>query len=126
MSHKIKSSGILMNNQTFPIFAHIELLNVDPDNSRNVTVLVLNWGAGEGGTSQTNPVGTLLNFSGTIPPNTQTRLNAIVPSGIHYEIRVTFKDDDFSVNAFGTAAAGAGWLEGYTVLNRDFFEIELC
>ncbi|KEK21631.1 hypothetical protein [Bacillus gaemokensis] len=125
MSYKIKSSGALMNNQTFSIFAHIELLNVDPDNSRNVTVLVLDWGAGAGGTSQTNPVATLLNFSGTIPPNTQTRLNAVVPAGHHYEVRITYKGDDFSVNTFGTRAAGAGWLEGYTVRNHEFFKIDL-
>ncbi|MFF2290467.1 hypothetical protein [Peribacillus butanolivorans] len=123
--HKIKSSGILMNNQTILIFSHIELLNVDPDDSRDVTVLVLDWGVGAGPSSQTNPVGTFLNFSGTIPPNTQQRLNAEIPADHHYEVRVTFKGDDFSVNIFGTESAGVGWLEGYTVLNDQFFNIEL-
>lgn len=118
----MKSSGILHNNENFPIFSHIELLNPDTNNSLEVTVLVLNWGVGAGGSSQTNPVGTFLNFTGIIPPNTQQRLNAVIPPGNHYEVRVTSKGKDFSINIFGTPSAGAGWLEGYTVLDEQFFK----
>lgn len=127
MGDKIKSSGIL-ENINGNILAHIQLLNVDPDDSRDVTLLVLDWG--DSATLQTNPVGTFLSFSGTVPPNTRRSFAAEVLERRHYEVRVTYDGDDFSINTFATKIGFAPpsvreWLEGHTVLNNEFFKIEL-
>ena len=130
MRNKIKSSGILFNKNGVSILPHIQLLNVDPNDSRDVTLHVIDWG--NAATLQTNPVGTLLNFSGTIPPNTRRSFVTEVLGGHHYEIRVTYDGDDFSINTFALPFVFGppdpsllGWLEGFTVLNNEFFKIEL-
>lgn len=122
MGEKIKSTGALNNISASPLLGHIELLNVDPDDSREVTLIVLDWGPG---LIQTGPVATLLSFDGTIPPNTRRAFNFTVALGSHYEVRISYEGDDFSINTFGTTVGGTAWLEGYTVLNDEFFKIEL-
>ncbi|WP_027407708.1 hypothetical protein [Anoxybacteroides tepidamans] len=126
MSDKVKSSGVMLNNTTGSITVHVQLLNLDDDAARNVTVRVLDWGTGAPPSSRTNPVATLLNFSGTIPENTRQSLSATVPAGTYYEVRVNLPDEDLSVNIYAatTTAAGAGWLEGHTVRNNEFFKID--
>lgn len=120
MGEKIKSTGALNNITDFPLRAHIELLNVDPDDSRDVRLDVLDWGTGF---VQTGPVATILTFTGTIPPNTRSAFNATIPPSVHYEIRISYEGDDFSINTFGEV--DGVWIEGHTVLNDQFFKIEL-
>lgn len=122
MGEKIKSSGALNNISGATLLGHIELLNVDPDDSRDVSLLVLDWGSA---LIQTGPVAALLTFTGTIPPNTRRSFTFNVPIGSNYEVRISYEGDDFSINTFASAVGGTAWLEGYTVLNDEFFKIEL-
>jgi hypothetical protein len=122
MGEKIKSSGALTNISGATLLGHIELLNVDPDDHRHVTLIVLDWGTTP---IQSGPVAALLNFVGTIPPNTRRGFNFNVPVGVNYEVRISYEGDDFSINTFATTVGGTAWLEGYTVRNDEFFKIEL-
>lgn|GEM_PF-3986932 len=128
MSQTRLSTGILQNNEAFPIAVHVDVANVDPDNNRTIRVEGINWGTGVG---PIGPVGFFLApTTVTLLPNTRQEFIFTVPStdpNTHYEVRVTYEFDDVLVTTKATNAvtANTGWLEGHTVLKHDFTQVDL-
>ncbi|MBP1967885.1 hypothetical protein [Paenibacillus aceris] len=126
MSHITRSTGILQNSLDVEINAHIEVVNLD-DESHRVRVKVFDWGlAGAAGVPVQGPIATLLNFNDKLSPSTRIALNADILAGHHYEVRVTHsKNESVMINVFGREGdAGNPFIEGNTVLDSEFVELE--
>jgi hypothetical protein len=114
---RILTTGVLnrhINTQS----AHVELVNLDPNSSRTITVQVYSW----------NGSPTLLNQQTfNIPPNQSWTFNQNVSNNVHYEVRLIVKrDEDVVVNVFGTSPPNEQTnQEGNTVLYSQLSEVEL-
>ncbi|MFD2371564.1 hypothetical protein ACFSO0_16680 [Brevibacillus sp. GCM10020057] len=118
-----RTTGILQNNLNVALTAHIDLVNLNNENVE-VRVQVLNWG---NAVTQTNPVGTLLDVTQTLPGNTRIALNASVPASFHYEVRLFVRrnhgndggsdDSNVLLTTYGRTSIGGGQLVGLSVLD---------
>jgi len=114
---KILTTGVL-NRHIDTQSAHVELVNLDPNSSRTITVQVYSW----------NGSPTLLNQQTfNIPPNQSRTFNQNVANTVHYEVRLIVKrDEDVVVNVFGTSPPNNQTnQEGNTVLYSQLSEVEL-
>lgn len=115
-SQKILTTGVLNRNAN-TTEAHVELVNLDPNSTRTITVQVIGW------------VGTpiiLGQQTFTIPPNQNRSFLVNVTSVVHYEVRLFVRrDEDVVVNVFGTGLNVLANQEGNTVLYSQFIEVDL-
>lgn len=120
---QVLTTGILQNNQAVAINVHVEAVNLNLDEAE-IRVQVLNWGTA---VTQTNPVSTALDITTILPGNTRTAFNAVIPASNHYEVRVTVanNDENVLVNTYARTAAGAGILNGLTVLDSQFQSVKI-
>jgi hypothetical protein len=132
---RVRTTGILQNNQAVALNVHIELVNLNLEEVE-VRVQILNWGAA---VTQTNPVSTVLDITQLVMGNTRIAFNGTIPAGDHYEVRLTVCRDrnedrdrgrdresqNVLINTYGRVAVGGGILNGYTVLNSEFTTVEL-
>lgn len=113
---KILTTGVL-NRNTNTTTAHVELVNLDPDSNRTITVQVIGW------------IGTptiLDQQTFNLPPNQNTSFLVNVSTVVHYEVRlIVNRDEDVVVNVFGTGANVLANQEGNTVLYSQLIEVEL-
>ncbi|MCO0599224.1 hypothetical protein NGI46_17580 [Peribacillus butanolivorans] len=128
----VKSSGIIGNYNLQAIVLDVELVNLDPDDSRKVLVEVFNW-------SDQIPVALLVeSFNGPnnilgdggpieIEPNTvcgfiiRLRDN----QAFAYEIRITFFDTTEDVIASSHGLRNFENVVGQTLRHEDFSVVEL-
>lgn len=121
---EIKTTGLLQNNQSVTLTAHIELVNLST-NAVDFRIQVLNWGTA---VTQTNPVGSLLDVTQSIPSNSRIAFNAAVPTNTHYEVRLTVANNEGGnvlITTYGRTAISGGILEGYTVLDSQFQTVRI-
>ncbi|MGG1680333.1 hypothetical protein ACIFOT_32270 [Neobacillus sp. NRS-1170] len=114
---KILTTGVL-NRHINTQVAHVELVNLDPNSFRKITVQVYSW----------NTTPTLLNqVIFNIPPNQNRVFSQNVANTVHYEVRLIVKrDEDVVVNVFGTSPPNNQTnQEGNTVLYSELTEVEL-
>ncbi|MGG1661054.1 hypothetical protein [Brevibacillus sp. NRS-1366] len=135
----VRTTGILQNNFTTQITAHLELLNLNSNQNNNnnnnnnnqtdVRIQVLNWGTD---VTQTNPVSTILDITQRIAPNTRMSFNAPIPAANHYEVRLTVgcnnnnkNDESVLLNTYARSTVGGGILNGLTVLDSQFQSVTI-
>lgn len=135
MSHKpkiVKSSGIIANGNLQAIIVDVEIVNLDPDDSRKVLVEVFNW-------SGQSPVALpVISFNGPnfiegnggpikIKPNTVCGFIArlSVNNAFAYEVRVSFFDKSDDVVASSWGLRNLENVVGQTVLHENFKTVEL-
>jgi hypothetical protein len=115
-SQKILTTGVLNRNAN-TTEAHVELVNLDPDSNRTITVRVIGW---------SGTPATLGQQTFNIPPNQNRSFLVNVSSVVHYEVRVIVnRDEDVVVNVFGTGANVLANQEGNTVLYSQLIEVDL-
>ncbi|MCU5637726.1 hypothetical protein OCB39_12340 [Bacillus cereus] len=116
------STGVLRRHSA-TLFLTVEAMNVDPDDTRRVTVEMFDWSSG-------SPV--LLPLidpsTQTLPPNRYvTFRSAALPPGVFaYEVRIIRpKDRDVVTNVFGLSAIIFNPQEGNNVLQHDLAKLDL-
>lgn len=119
MSLKILTTGIL-NRHINTQVAHVEIVNLDPDSDRKITVQAYRWDFGFGSTL-------LQEETFNLSPNEFQIFNQDVSNTIHYEVRlIVKKDEDVVVNVFGVSPPNLQTInEGNTVLYSQFTEVDL-
>ncbi|MED2752918.1 hypothetical protein P4278_12670 [Bacillus thuringiensis] len=116
------STGILRRHSA-TLFLTVDAMNVDPDDTRRVTVEMFDWSSG-------SPV--LLPLidpsTQTLPPNRYVtfRSAALPPPLFAYEVRIIRpKDRDVVTNVFGLSAIVFNPQEGNNVLQHDLAKLDL-
>ncbi|OUB24944.1 hypothetical protein BK708_15490 [Bacillus thuringiensis serovar yunnanensis] len=116
------STGVLRRHSA-TLFLTVEAMNVDPDDTRRVTVEMFDWSSG-------SPV--LLPLidpsTQTLPPNRYVtfRSAALPPRVFAYEVRIIRpKDRDVVTNVFGLSAIVFNPQEGNNVLQHDLAKLDL-
>ncbi|HGE7612376.1 hypothetical protein COE01_11990 [Bacillus thuringiensis] len=116
------STGILRRHSA-TLFLTVDAMNVDPDDTRRVTVEMFDWSSG-------SPV--LLPLidpsTQTLPPNRYVtfRSAALPPTLFAYEVRIIRpKDRDVVTNVFGLSAIVFNPQEGNNVLQHDLAKLDL-
>ncbi|MGX5631985.1 hypothetical protein [Bacillus thuringiensis] len=116
------STGILRRHSA-TLFLTVDAMNVDPDDTRRVTVEMFDWSSG-------SPV--LLPLidpsTQTLPPNRYVtfRSPALPPALFAYEVRIIRpKDRDVVTNVFGLSAIVFNPQEGNNVLQHDLAKLDL-
>ncbi|MBG9713551.1 MULTISPECIES: hypothetical protein [Bacillus] len=116
------STGILRRHSA-TLFLTVDAMNVDPDDTRRVTVEMFDWSSG-------SPV--LLPLidpsTQTLPPNRYVtfRSAALPPALFAYEVRIIRpKDRDVVTNVFGLSAIVFNPQEGNNVLQHDLAKLDL-
>ncbi|MFB5550719.1 hypothetical protein ACE41B_16685 [Bacillus cereus] len=116
------STGILRRHSA-TLFLTVDAMNVDPDDTRRVTVEMFDWSSG-------SPV--LLPLidpsTQTLPPNRYVtfRSAALPPTLFAYEVRIIRpKDRDVVTNVFGLSAIVFNPQEGNKVLQHDLAKLDL-
>ena len=105
MSHKkykILSTGVIKKDPTSNI-AHIEVVNLDSDDTRKVIVQAFDWDSNSPVAIPVTPSGTV-----TINPNTLVSFDVFLIDVInHFEVRITFvkTSEDVVANVFETQGA---------------------
>lgn len=120
--NEILSTGVLRRNSN-TLFLTVEALNVDPDDSRAVSVQMFNWSTG-------SPVALPLitPATQTLPPNRyRTFISAALPAGLFaYEVRVIHPyDKDVVTNVFGLSSDPFDLREGNNVVQHDLAKLKL-
>ncbi|MFF2890069.1 hypothetical protein [Paenibacillus sp. NPDC057967] len=124
LSHKTKilSTGVLRRHSSTE-FLTVEAMNVDPNDSRSVTVQMFDWSSG-------SPV--LISMADpttqTIPPNQYRTFRSfeLTPSTFAYEVRIVHpKDKDVVTNVFGLSDIAFDPQEGNNVLQHDLAKLKL-
>lgn len=97
MAHRNKtlSTGVIKKDPTSN-FAHIEVVNLDPNDSRTVFVQAFNW-------DTNSPVAIPGSSLVTLNPNTLVSFNASLAGVVnHFEVRITFirTSEDAVANVF--------------------------
>ncbi|MDF9451759.1 hypothetical protein [Bacillus toyonensis] len=120
--NEVLSTGILRRHSA-TLFFTVDAMNVDPDDTRRVTVEMFDWSSG-------SPV-----FLPLLDPSTQTlapnqyvtfRSAALPPGVFAYEVRITHPNDrDVVTNVFGLSAIVFNPQEGNNVLQHDLAKLEL-
>ncbi|PFR80764.1 hypothetical protein CN936_19000 [Bacillus cereus] len=116
------STGVLRRHSA-TLFLTVEAMNVDPDDTRRVTVEMFDWSSG-------SPVLLPLidPLTQTLPPNRYvTFRSAALPPGVFaYEVRIIRpKDRDVVTNVFGLSAIIFNPQEGNNVLQHDLAKLDL-
>lgn len=118
----ILSTGVLRRHSSTR-FLTVEAMNVDPDDSRTVSVQMFDWSSG-------SPV--LLPMADpttqTIPPNQYRTFRSfeLPATTFAYEVRITHpKDKDVVTNVFGLSAIQFDPQEGNNVLQHDLARLTL-
>lgn len=116
------STGILRRHSA-TLFLTVDAMNVDPDDTRRVTVEMFDWSSG-------SPV--LLPLvdpsTQTLPPNRYVtfRSAALPPALFAYEVRIIRpRDRDVVTNVFGLSAIVFNPQEGNNVLQHDLAKLDL-
>ncbi|SHJ36497.1 hypothetical protein SAMN02745163_01781 [Clostridium cavendishii DSM 21758] len=120
MTIKKLSTGVLAKDVTTTL-AGITLVNVDSDDSANVSVFVFDWTSGSPvqlTTSIPNPV--------IILPDTFQNITASLSSVSFYEIRFVYTfDNDIIFNCYGLTALPFVIGQANNVLHRELSDVEL-
>lgn len=116
------STGVLRRHSA-TLFLTVEAMNVDPDDTRRVTVEMFDWSSG-------SPVLLPLidSLTQTLPPNRYVtfRSAALPPALFAYEVRIIRpKDRDVVTNVFGLSAIIFNPQEGNNVLQHDLAKLDL-
>ncbi|PGM49584.1 hypothetical protein CN946_21340 [Bacillus sp. AFS053548] len=122
MSSKFLSTGVLRRHSDTQ-FLTVEAVNVDPDDSRTVSVLMFDWSSG-------SPV--ILPMADpttvSIPPNQYRTFRSFqLPANLFaYEVRIHHpKDRDVVVNVFGLSDIAFDPQEGNNALQHDLAVVKL-
>lgn len=119
---KILSTGVLRRHSSTK-FLTVEAMNVDPNDSRSVTVQMFDWSSGSPVLiSMVDPT------TQTIPPNQYRTFRSfeLPPSTFAYEVRITHpKDKDVVTNVFGLGDIAFDPQEGNNVLQHDLAKLKL-
>lgn len=122
LSTKILSTGILRRHSS-TLFLTVEAMNVDPDDSRTVTVQMFDWSSGSPVIIPMLDPSTIL-----IPPNQYRTFRSLaLPAGLFvYEVRIIHpKDRDVVTNTFGLSDIVFNPQEGNNALQHDLAELKL-
>lgn len=116
---RILTTGII-NRHINTEVAHVEIVNLDPDSDRRITVQAYRWDLGVGSTL-------LSQQTFNLSPNQFLIFNQDVANTFHYEIRLLVRnDEDVVVNIFGTSGPDLNVNhEGNTFYYSQLTEVEL-
>jgi hypothetical protein len=123
------STGVLVRDPT-SVNAHVDVVNLDPDDSRTVTVEIFDWGVDQ---LWNDPKPVLVSPSGptAIGPHTNQAFLAEITQATtqpgfilaHYEIRITVPTDkDVVVNCFALDSDGR-IIPVNTVIHKNLIEV---
>lgn len=119
---QILTTGLLRKSDD-TAFATVDVVNLDPNNQRTVTVRMIDWSSG-------SPIDLLMfdPSTQTLPPNRAVsfRSQPLFPTIRLYEVRIIHpEDDDVVTNVFGIGGSINSPAEGNTVLQHDLVKIKL-
>jgi hypothetical protein len=123
------STGVLVREPA-SVNAHVDVVNLHPDDSRTVTVEIFDWGVDQLW-NDPKPVPVTPSGPTAIGPHTNRSFLAGITQSTtqpgfvlaHYEIRITVpSDQDVVVNCFVTDSDGRIIL-GNTVLHKNLIEV---
>jgi hypothetical protein len=132
MAHnRILSTGVLVRDPA-SFNAHVEVVNLDPNDTHTVIVEIFDWGVDQ---LWNNPQPVPVSPSGPVDigPHTNQAFIALITQAttqpglnlVHYEIRITLpRDKDLVVNCFAIDL-NERIIEGNTVCHRELVEVSL-
>jgi hypothetical protein len=130
MAHnRILSTGVLLREPA-SFNAHVEVVNLDPNDTHTVKVEIFDWGVDQVW-NDPKPVPVSPSGSTAIGPHTNQSFIALINQSTtqptlklsHYEVRITLpRDKDIVVNCFAIEAGGR-IIEVNTVRHRDLVEV---
>jgi hypothetical protein len=127
MAHnRTLSTGVLVRDPT-SFNAHVEVVNLHPNDTHTVTVEIFDWGVDQVW-NDPKPVPVSPSGPTAIGPHTNQAFLALITQAItHYEIRITLpRNKPLVVNCFAIDfESGGRIIDGNTVRHRELVEVVL-